>query len=385
MHDFCIKELSGSNLEQELAYIGFDSSYIHKATEKFKYKNFKIYSLSCAQANIIKQTALTVGADCATNRNVISGNAGISDVILGGSIAQILKIAAKLQFQPFGLKELGIKISQKLAEKTLSCNRTKIMGILNITPDSFSDGGSFFKFEDAIRHLEELINDGADIIDIGAETTKPGATATPAQEQLKRLLPVLKYIQSNNLKIPISIDTRCAETAAECINLGANIINDVSGFDFDPKMINVIKQNPHVKVIIQHSRGIPENMQNEVNTKYDNLMDEIFINLQNKINLAIANNIKLGNIIIDPGIGFGKTRKQNFEILQRWQELRTIGCPILIGLSRKSLLNMSKSSNEDKDMYSLALDSILISQNIDYIRVHNVKIHKKLQEIMLQN
>lgn len=377
MHDFLLKELSNTNIEQELINIGFDKTYTHKAKDKFEYKNFKIFNLTPAQANILKQTALSVGTDCATHREVITGKIENSNAILGGSISQLLKIAKKLEHQPFGLKKLGALIIEK-------CNyyppqKTKIMGILNITTNSFSDGGKYYDTENAIKQLNQLIEDGADIIDIGAESTKAYSQAVSTDKQLEKLVPVLEYIKANNIQTPISIDTRSAEVARKCIELGANIINDVSGFDYDKKMVDIIVQNPEVKVIIQHSQGSPENMQDS--PQYENLMDEIYINLKNKVDYANSKGIQKENIIIDPGIGFGKTKSHNLEIIRRWKELKTIGCPILIGLSRKSLLEMPNATNEEKDIYSLALNSLLMNENIDYIRVHNVKLHKKFQNI----
>ena len=378
MHDFLIKELYNTDIQQELNDIGFDKTYISKAKDKFEYKNFKISNLTIAQANILKQTAISVGADCGTNRETITGKIDSTDCILGGSISQIKKISQKLQYQPFGLKTLG----QILEEKTTITKpqKTKIVGILNITKNSFSDGGQYFEYQDSIKHLQELISQGADIIDIGAESTKPYSKPIKSKEQLNKLLPILEYIKEKNLDIPISIDTRSAEVAKKCIEYGAKIINDVSGLDYDKEMINVLVEYPNIKIIIQHSQGTPENMQ--ISPQYNNLMDDIYTNLKNKVDYAISRGIKKENIIIDPGIGFGKTKEQNFEILKRWQEFKTIGCPILIGLSRKSLLNIPDADNTEKDLYSLALNSILMNEKIDYIRVHNVKIHKKLQDIM---
>lgn len=378
MHDFLIKELSNTNIENELKIIGYDKFYAHTAQEKFAYKNFKIFKLSLPQANILKQTALTVGADCGTNRETITGKIEYTDCILGGSFSQIKKIAKKLQLQPFGLKKLGQMLEEQIQQSS-STPKTQIMGILNITQNSFSDGGEYFEFEDSIKHLKELIDEKADIIDIGAESTKPYSNPVSPKEQLEKLIPILKYIKENNITTPISIDTRSSEVAQKCIKLGANIINDVSGFDYDSNMVNIIKDNPITKIIIQHSQGTPENMQKSPH--YENLMDEIYKNLKNKVDYAIEKGIKKENIIIDPGIGFGKTKEQNFEILKRWKELKSIGCPILIGLSRKSLLNMQNSTNEEKDIYTLALNSILMNENIDYIRVHNVKVHKQFQTI----
>lgn len=378
MHDFLIKEISNSDVEKELVQIGFDKTYTNKAKDKFEYKNFKIFDLNCAQANILKQTALTVGADCGTHREVITGKIEKSCVILGGSISQLQKIGQKLQFQPFGLKHLGEKLQS--INKLKYPKRTQIMGVLNITTNSFSDGGDFLDFENAKKHLDQLIIDGADIIDIGAESTKPYSKPISSEEQLKRLVPILEYIKLKEIKTPISIDTRNAEVAQKCIDFGVSIINDVSGFDFDKKMADVIANNPQLKIILQHSQGTPETMQDAPH--YENLMDEIFINLKTKIDFALSKGIKKENIIIDPGIGFGKTKAHNMEILKRWQELKTVGCPILIGLSRKSLLGMPEATNEEKDIYTLALDSVLITQKIDYIRVHNVKLHKTFQDML---
>ena len=381
MHDFLVKKLNTNNIETELINIGYDKSYAFKGKEKFEYLNFKIFDITPAQGNIIKQLALSVGADCATHKLVITGQIENSNCILGGNISQLQTIAHKLKLQPFSLKDLGTKLEEIINSHPVHSNKeqTKIVGILNVTPDSFSDGGKYLSIENAINHLNELINDGADIIDIGAESTKPGAKEVSADEQLKRIIPVLNYINGNKITVPISIDTRSSEVADVCASLGGSIINDVSGLDFDKNMADVVAKHG-LKIIIQHSLGTPETMQNYPH--YHNLMDEIYQSLKNKIDYAMSKGIKKDLIIIDAGIGFGKTKEQNFEILKRWKELQTLNCPIMLGVSRKSLLNMPNNSNDEKDLYTLALNSILINENIDYIRVHNVKIHKKLLEIL---
>ena len=376
MHDFLLKEITFDNVLEEIKSTGFDSCYAVKAVDKFIYKNFKIFNLSPAQANIIKQTALTVGADCATHREVITGKVEKSSVILGGSKSQLNKISEKLKFQPFGLRDLGGIIQEKINYE--SSDKTLIMGSLNVTVDSFSDGGVYNSYDKAVAHLEEMINDGADIIDIGAESTKPYSTPVCAEEQLSKILPILDYVKSKNIEIPISIDTRSSKVAKMCIDTGVvSIINDVSGGDYDCQMFDVLAKNSNVRLIIQHSLGTPENMQDSPN--YRNLIDDIYIDLGNKVKSAIAKGILVQNIVVDPGIGFGKTKEQNFEIIKRWKEFRTIGCPILIGLSRKSLLGMPNADNSEKDTYTLALNAKLIQENIDIIRVHNVKIHKIFQ------
>lgn len=380
MHDFVLREIKKTNIENELKKIGFDKSYTHKAKEKFEYKNIKIYSLKPAMANIIKQTSLSVGCDCATHREVITGKIENSDCILGGSVSQIKKVAEKLKFQPFGLKKLGEeleKLCPPLAggpKSVISRRGTQLVGILNLTPNSFSDGGMFNDFNRAKEHLLELINDGADIVDIGAESTKPYSKSVPAKEQLEKLLPIIDFAKG---KIPLSIDTRSSEVAEECLNDGANIINDVSGFDYDEKMADIIAKY-NVPVIIQHSKGTPENMQNS--PVYADLMEEIFLNLRKKVDFARSKGIE--NIIIDPGIGFGKSREDNFEIIRRVEEFESLGCPIMLGISRKSLLDMQNADNFDKDIYTTAINALAIERNVDYIRVHNVKMHKKLIDLM---
>ncbi len=363
-----IKKLFNINIEEELCKIGFDKTYIHKAKDKFGFINFKIFDLTCVQANIIKQTALSVGADCATHREVITGKIEKSDAILGGSVSQLQKIANKLELQPFGLKSLGQELLNYLSEYNPTISQkvgTRIMGILNITPDSFSDGGQYFDIDRAVEHFYKLENDGADIVDIGAESTRPNFEPVSPEIQLERLVPLLKKIAP---KVNVSIDTRSSEVAKKCIELGANIINDVSGFDFDLNMAEVIALNPQTKIIIQHWRDYLG-------------MDNLFKVLSEKVEFALSKGIKKENIIIDPGIGFGKTKDDNFEILDRWQELQTIGCPIMVGISRKSLLGMPNVSNEEKDLYTLALNANLMQNGIDYIRVHNVEIHNKFMNI----
>ncbi len=372
MHDFTLRELKNTDVETELKRIGFDSSYSCKAVNKFEYENIKIYSLTPAQANILKQTAISAGADCATHREVITGKIEKSDCILGGSISEIIKVGEKLEFQPFGLKELGEKLIEHTARKNdKSC---KITGILNITDNSFSDGGMYNEFEKAKEHLLEMIKDGADIIDIGAESTKPYSSPVDEKSQLEKLLPVVDFAKD---KITISIDTRSALVAEECIKAGADIINDVSGFDYDYKMADVIAKY-NVPVIIQHSKGTPENMQNCPH--YDDVIEEIFLTLKKKTDFARSKGIE--KIITDPGIGFGKTIKDNFEILKRLEEFKSLGYPVMIGLSRKSLLNMADADNFEKDIYTTALNALAIEHGADFIRVHNVKMHKNLIDLM---
>ena len=376
MSDFCLKKICEHEILNELQNIGFEESYIETALKKYKYINIKIFKLSLPQANILKQTALSLGADCAVNKGVLTSEVQFSDCILGGSFSQIKNIIEKLKYQQFSMPQLAEQLEKLLLHKR---SKTKIVGILNLTDNSFSDGGIYNNFDSAIKHICEMIEDGADIIDIGAESTKPYSEPVSAESQIERIEPILKYLQDKDIKIPISIDTRSSLVAARVLNYGVSIINDVSGLDFDKQMINVIADNS-TKVVIQHSQGTPENMQN--NPQYKNVIDDVYLSLHNKIEYAISRGINKKNIIADVGIGFGKTQEQNFKLIKRISEFKSLGCELMLGISRKSFLGMNDVPNDEKDIYTLALNALAIERKVDYIRVHNVKLHRKMLDLM---
>lgn len=366
MKDFLIKEIVNADLEQEIKAIGFESNYAAHVVDKYRYKNLKIFGLTAPQANILKQTALSLGADCATHREVITGKVETSDCILGGSVSTLRKIAQKLENQPFGLKFLKDALIRQLEPTN---TRTQLVGVLNLTPNSFSDGGLYDNFDAAKEKFLTLIEDGADIIDIGAESTKPFAPPVSAVEQLKKLMPILDFARSYNVKI--SIDTRSAEVAEEVLRNGNYIINDVSGLDYDSEMTATIATH-NATVVIQHSQGTPETMQ--IAPAYDNLIDEIFLSLSEKIKTARAAGIE--NIIVDPGIGFGKTTEHNLEIIKRIAEFKSLGYPLMLGTSRKSFLGVTNDDNDLKDSLTLAFNALAIQAGVQFLRVHNVKLHK---------
>jgi len=214
-------------------------------------------------------------------------------------------------------------------DKTLDLSsRTHIMGILNATPDSFSDGGKFYHSELAIEHGIQMVEDGADIIDIGAESTRPGAEPVAADEELRRIIPILEGLLKQ-VAVPISIDTYKSSVAETALEAGAQMINDISGLRFDPRMKHVIAKY-QVPVVVMHIKGEPRNMQQH--PYYDDLIGEICQYLAESIQLAETARIERDKIIIDPGIGFGKRLMDNYEILRRLDEFQELGCPIF-GLS----------------------------------------------------
>ncbi|MGH7597944.1 MAG: dihydropteroate synthase, partial [bacterium] len=219
-------------------------------------------------------------------------------------------------------------------------SRTLIMGVLNCTPDSFYDGGRYYSPAAAIAHGQHLAEEGADMIDIGGESTRPqgvyggGAEPVSAEEEKSRVLPVIEAL-SKSVNIPLSIDTYKAEVAAAAVQAGASLVNDISGFQFDPLMPATVAQLD-VPVVIMHTKGSPADMQS--NPTYENLLDELYLYFEEQIALARAAGITEDRLVIDPGLGFGKRVQDNYEILRRLPEFRGLGCPILVGPSRKSFV-----------------------------------------------
>jgi len=253
-------------------------------------------------------------------------------------------------------------------------SKTFIMGILNITPDSFFDGGAHFKENDAVKQGLKMAADGADIIDVGGESTRPFSEPLPLDEELRRVIPVIKSL-SHETDIPISIDTYKSEVASQAIEAGATMVNDISALKFDPAMGQCVA-DAGVPIVLMHMKGKPKNMQ--VNPIYKDLFGEITNFLQKAMEQAISSGIKRDRIIIDPGIGFGKSFDDNLKIINNLHTFSSLGQPILVGTSNKAfighVLGLSVESRESGTMATVAA-SVLNGANI--VRVHNVKATKE--------
>ena len=369
--------------EQNLADIGLDKTYINRAVDKHIFKTIKIYDLSCAQANIIKQTALSSGTDCAVHREVITGKVNSSDCILSGSIDELKKISEKLKYQPLKLSVLAQNLKDVLSDSiaqtsirdiVVNWKETYLMGILNLTPDSFSDGGMYNSLDKALEHYKELLNDGADIIDIGGESTRPYSEKVSPQEEQNRVISVIEKIREFDKNTILSIDTRNASTARTALEKGVDIINDISGTEWDADMPKVAAEFA-CPIIIGHSSASPDIMQN--NTNYKDVVEDIFNYFFKKIDLLTFLGVEKHNIILDPGLGFGKTTAQNFEIINRIDEFKSLGCPILIGHSRKNFIKETIQADDidSLDKATAMLTQKLIEKKVNIVRVHNVKIN----------
>ena len=249
-------------------------------------------------------------------------------------------------------------------------SRTYIMGILNVTPDSFSGDGIYQDIDKAVETGERLVKEGADIIDIGGESTRPGAQFVTIEEETKRVIPVIEKL-SKKIKVPISIDTAKSEVARLALDSGASIVNDITGLESDPEMVYIIREF-NARVILMHIKGTPQTMQNS--PEYGNLVQEIKEELRRIIDKAMSNGIKKENIVIDPGIGFGKTLEHNLEILNRLSEFKELGMPVLVGPSRKSFIGKITGAEPDNRVFGTAgAVAIAIENGADIVRVHDVK------------
>jgi dihydropteroate synthase len=250
-----------------------------------------------------------------------------------------------------------------------------VMGIVNVTPDSFSDGGRYFNRDEAVKHALDLLDEGADILDIGGESTRPGSDPVSLEEEINRVIPVISELRRLTNK-PISIDTTKAGVAKLAIENGAEIINDISGFRFDPDM-KYIAAEAGAGTMIMHTLGPPKTMQTEI--KYRSLLDDIYNFLQNRAKELQDNGVNPESIVIDPGIGFGKMLEHNLEILRNLPFFKQMGYPLLIGASKKSFIGAVLDQDvQNRSEGTLAVDSVITHLGVDIIRTHDVKCTRRV-------
>ncbi len=246
-----------------------------------------------------------------------------------------------------------------------------VMGVLNVTPDSFSDGNRYMSGGDALNRVKRLIHEGTDIIDIGGESSRPGSRPVDIDEELRRVIPVIKATRTFS-DIAISVDTTKSEVARQALREGADFINDISALRFDREMVSVLKDTG-APVILMHMQGTPQTMQ--TSPQYDNCVQEIFDFFAERIDFCLAGGLSKAQLVIDPGIGFGKRLEHNLLLLKNLRRFRALGCPVLIGTSRKSFIGLA--SGVDREPYrrvggSVASSIIALMNGADIVRVHDV-------------
>ncbi|MBI5643054.1 MAG: dihydropteroate synthase [Deltaproteobacteria bacterium] len=362
--------------------IGVDPAGIRIMAPKQFHYNLKVDGLSPAQANVIKQEMLSLGGEAAVARGAASCTVPSSGAILSGTLRQFGLLLEKLKYQSFGLSGVGEALSvvlENISKRDMLLKgrdkewhlgrKTIIMGILNVTPDSFSDGGRFLDRSAAIDKALKMAEEGSDWIDIGGESTRPGAKPVAVEEELGRVLPVVEALSGKGLTV--SVDTTKAKVAEEALKAGAQIINDVSALRFDADMARVVAEFK-CPLILMHMRGTPGDMQKDV--VYKDLTGEVYNFLSERVECAVSSGIGRDRLVIDPGLGFGKSREGNIELITRLREFRSMGLPILIGASRKSFIGKTIGANEDGRLIgSIAMSVAAIQNGADILRVHDVK------------
>jgi len=255
-----------------------------------------------------------------------------------------------------------------------------IMGVVNVTPDSFADGGLFFDQDAAVRQALALVNAGADLLDIGGESTRPFSDPTPLEEELRRVLPVIERVRAQS-PVPISIDTYKSQVAQAALDTGASIINDISALRFDPDMVHLARE-AGVPVILMHMQGTPRNMQS--NPHYDDLIGELRAFFQERLDFALANGLSRELLVLDPGIGFGKTFQHNMEILNNLDAFLDLGCPLLIGPSRKAFLGhlLGGRPPAERDIGTLAALAVAVQRGAHFVRVHHADYAKQFFTVL---
>jgi len=363
-------------------------------------------SITNIKANILKQEMLSLGGDAAIARAALTGGTKTTGCLLMGNLAQFGRLSEKLRVQPFGLDGLARELSLALTnyqkenfrldlgryKLDLTAGNAAIMGILNLTPDSFSGDGfysssvvrrpSSVDAEKAVDIASKMVQDGADILDIGGESSRPGAKAVSVREELKRVIPALKLI-TKKVKVPVSIDTYKPEVADAALSAGAVMVNDITGLR-GLKLAKVIARHK-AAVVIMHMRGNPRTMQK--NPHYSSVVNEIIDFLSRAINRALEAGIERERIIVDPGLGFGKTLQHNLEILKRLDEFRVLGRPILIGASRKSFIGKILDTDVSGRLCGTVSASVAaVAQGAKLIRVHDVSAaHQALRVLSAIN
>lgn len=362
---------------EEVKKINVHSAAVEMLAVKALHLCIKLEHVTPFAANILKQEMLGKGGDAAVSKGVADFKDEYSDVLLMGTAAQLRRLLAKLEIQQGSLAEIGKEVGAVLAHalsgesRSFHCRgydlplgrKTYVMGILNVTPDSFSDGGSYANVGEAVDRACQMIEDGADIIDVGGESSRPGYAPVPAEEEAARVLPVIHRLKTE-VNIPVSIDTMKADVARQALEAGADIVNDIWGFQRDADMACTAAAYDAGVVLMHNQNG----------TAYRDLMGDMLAFLRESIRLAKDAGLPDANLSVDPGIGFGKDLAQNIESMRRLEELQALGYPVLLGTSRKSLIGKTLNLPVDERVEGTAATVAFgIERGVDFVRVHDVK------------
>lgn len=386
-------EISREYLRSEMEKIGADPACFPLFERKADVILLKVYGVPAPGASIIKQEMLSLGGDAVVNRYTVNCKVERSDVLLMGTKKQYQALIKKLEAQNFfELNEVRLKLKKYFQDRKLdfiespwgrkvTFERTQLMGIINVTPDSFFAGSRKESEEEVLKTASRMIEDGADILDIGGLSTRPGSEPVDEEEELRRVVPAVKAIRREFPLIPISVDTYRAKVAKEALDAGADVINDISGLQFDPNLAKVAAEYK-APLVIMHIKGTPKDMQQ--NPSYEDVIREIAEYFLERMEFALSSGIRPENIILDPGIGFGKSYEHNLEILNRLKEFRSLKKPLLIGASRKTFIGKALGGlpPEERLEGTLAVTALCALNGVEIVRVHDVKENKRVLDLV---
>ncbi len=369
---------------------GVDPAALTYLTPKLTHRNLLVRGVKLYAANILKQSMLSIGGDVAVHRLVISGKVETSDCIIMGDLRHFRLLVEKLCLQP-GLEPLAESIRSQVFPvegplELLACGKRLswselpvIVGILNITPDSFSDGGRYLSLDAALNHARALAEQGAEIIDIGGESSRPGAESISAEDEIRRVIPVVEVL-SRELDIPLSVDTTKASVAEAALKAGASIINDITALQGDPAMMGLARDSG-CAVVLMHMRGTPGTMQSQ--TAYRDIVSEIYTFLDERIESCVDGGIAEESIIADPGIGFGKDLPGNLCLLGHISEFQSLHVPVMVGHSRKSFLGGVLGTDVDRrEEGTDAVTAWCAMHGVDLVRVHDCTHAQRIRSVM---
>jgi dihydropteroate synthase len=368
-------------IRRELASMGVDPVGIDIMEDKSRHHLIRLDDIDLRAALILKQDMLSLGGEAALCREAAGLEIRKTPVLLMGTTRQMRGLVSKMGSQPFKLADLSSSIEELLetidkgsryvvrGQDLLSDGKKAVVGILNVTEDSFSDGGKYADVDTAVARGMEMAAQGADIIDVGGESTRPGARPVSAKEEMNKVVPVIRDLVAEGVN-NISVDTTRSEVAEKAIQEGACIINDISGMTFDPRMLHVAAAS-EASVVLMHTRGRPETMQEDL--VYDDLIGEVCSYLEGAMDLAIGEGIPAERICLDPGVGFGKSLEQNLELISRIGEFRSLGAAVMVGASRKSFIGRLTGADVEHRMPgSIGAAVAAALKGADMVRVHDI-------------
>ena len=378
-----ILPITSCNLRYELKNIGVHQASIETFMNKSAILPLKVLKVRTPAANIIKQEMLACGGDCAIHAGCVVCAQDHSDILLLGTKKHYRLLLQKMAMMPyFGLPKIKEELQSFLENaplktiladnRVLEYDHVVVMGILNITPDSFYADSRVRGIDEVINRAGQMLRDGAEILDIGGESTRPGSDSINPQEEIARIVPVVEALRKEYPQSILSIDTYHAETAEATLASGADIINDISAMEYDEKMIDVVVKN-NAPVILMHMRGTPKNMQQ--NTEYGNVVEEVSKYLKERAEMLRGHNLPKEKIILDPGIGFAKNVDQNLKLMQGLSEMTGSDYPVLLAASRKSTIGkvLGDIPPEARLAGTIATSCQAVYASANMVRVHDVK------------